>query len=156
MTTAWVAQWHKSECVGRVAKIACRRLNRGISRPPTCDQVGRASSFGTTSDSRKVLPARWVCPPPCQPDDFGPGSFREGWQNEAASIVERQFGCETLSRRMSDPTELSSGRRLGPELACLCPAITHHFARIEPVSFAWSSCDVSTCPFASSLRTCFF
>ena len=87
---------------------------------------------------------------------LGPGSFREGWQNEAASRVERQFGCETLSRRMSDPTELSSGRRLGPELACLCPAITHHFARIEPVSFAWSSCDVSTCPFASSLRTCFF
>ena len=129
MTTAWVAQWHQSECassVGRVAKIACRRSNRGISRPLTCDQVGRASSLRTASDSRKVLLARWVSPPPCQPDDFGARELQRDGRTRQLQAWNASSGvrpCRGECQTRQSFHQSQAGPGAGMPLSCYHPRL---------------------------------
>ena len=56
----------------------------------------------------------WARPEPREPEDFEPGTTRDGWQLEAASHVEEAFRAESLFPRMCDSRKALTRSQGGP------------------------------------------
>ena len=74
------------------------------------------SGLGQKWSGPKVVCAKVVSarPEPREPEDFEPGTTRDGWQHEAASHVEEAFRAESLCPRMCDSRKALMRSQGGP------------------------------------------
>ena len=118
---AWVSAAHSAPASQPIGQVGCLLADDPRTPPNSCCRVGGTSGEPWHSMlARSCLgckgphwsggfePPSWrelmmgARPEPCEPEEFEPGTTRDGWQHEAASHVEESFRAESLFPKMWD------------------------------------------------------
>ena len=123
----WVrepAHWSSwMDCLPTIHKrhpvVANQLVDELEGQPTTPFLSAAAEAVGNLTGTLGFDPPSWQAamhgarPPPRNPEDFEPGTVRQGWQHEASSLVEAKFR-ETLFSRLSDQEQGLIRSQAGP------------------------------------------